>query len=84
MTIDLADDVVETHVSTDARPPVVGEQMRVTWGLPNGPRVYTIDEIIGRWNHGWLVIANRRRRYFVTLGTAARDGVVTWTGWSFI
>lgn len=67
-----------------ARSPMAGERLIVILGMAGGSRVYEIDECLGKWNDGWLVVANRRRRYFVTFDRPAREGRSTWVGWSVL
>jgi hypothetical protein len=63
--------------------PQVGERMTVYWGVA-GARVYQIDECIGWRDDGWLVIANRRRRYIVTRAVDASAETSPWVGWPFM
>ena len=63
--------------------PKVGERMTVYWGVA-GARVYQIDECIGWRDDGWLVIANRRRRYIVTRAVDVSAETSPWVGWPFM
>ncbi|MEO8336480.1 MAG: hypothetical protein ABI664_15985 [bacterium] len=77
---------LETESAIDrkaARAPEVGERMTVYWGVA-GARVYQIDECIGCRDDGWLVIANRRRRYIVTRAVDANADSSPWVGWPFM
>lgn len=66
------------------RRPNAGEQIIVILGPSGGSRVYDIDESLGKWNNGWIVMANRRRRYFVTFDRPGLDGQPNWIGWSVL
>ena len=57
--------------------------MTVYWGVV-GARVYQIDECIGWRDDGWLVIANRRRRYVVTRAVDTSAEMSPWVGWPFM
>jgi len=77
---------VETQRDTErasSRAPKVGDRMTVYWGVA-GARVYQIDECIGWRDDGWLVIANRRRRYIVTRAVDASAETSPWVGWPFM
>ena len=63
--------------------PKVGERMTVYWGVV-GARVYQIDECLGWRDEGWLVIANRRRRYIVTRAVDVGTETSPWVGWPFM
>ena len=63
--------------------PKVGDRMTVYWGVA-GARVYQIDECIGWRDDGWLVIANRRRRYVVTRAFDASVETSPWVGCPFM
>jgi hypothetical protein len=68
---------------TSSSAPKVGERMTVYWGVA-GARVYQIDECIGWRDGGWLVVANRRRRYIVTRAVDASAETSRWVGWPFM
>ena len=68
---------------TSSRAPQIGERMTVYWGVA-GARVYEIEECLGWRDEGWLVIANRRRRYIVTRSVDAIIETSPWVGWPFM
>jgi len=68
---------------TSSSAPKIGERMTVYWGVA-GARVYQIDECIGWRDEGWLVIANRRRRYVVTRAVDASAETSPWVGSPFM
>lgn len=77
---------METERDTDRKSssaPEAGERMTVYWGVA-GARVYQIDECIGWRDDGWLVIANRRRRYIVKRAVETSTETSPWVGWPFM
>ena len=77
-------ELLDAQEASTERCPAAGDRLKVILGLAGGSRVYEIDECVGKWNHGWLVMANRRRRYFVTFDRPGLEGRATWIGWSLI